>query len=223
MHDRAHVGEVEVDQAGDRDQVGDALHALAQHVVGLAERVEHRGASLDDGKQLLVGDHDQGVDDLAQPLDALGRLTSTLRALELEGPRNNANGQRADLVLGDLGDHGRRAGAGAAALARGDENHVSTLQRLLDVVARLGRGAEADLGVGAGAETLGGLVADVQLDVGVAHRERLCIGVGGDELHAAKPCVDHAADRVGPASADSHDLDDRQVTAAALHDVRSLQ
>ncbi len=83
--------------------------------------------------------------------------------------------------------------------------------------------AEADLGVGAGAETLGGLVADVELDVGVAHRERLGIGVGGDELHAAKPCIDHARDRVGPASADSYDLYDRQVAAAALHDVRSLQ
>ena len=66
LHDRAHVGEVEVDQAGDRDQVGDALDALAQHVVGLAEGVEHRGAPLDDREQLLVGDHDQRVDDLAQ-------------------------------------------------------------------------------------------------------------------------------------------------------------
>ena len=48
LHDRAHVGEVEVDQAGDRDQVGDALDALAQHVVGLAERVEDARAALDD-------------------------------------------------------------------------------------------------------------------------------------------------------------------------------
>ncbi len=151
------------------------------------------------------------------------RLTPALGALEVERARDDADGQRADLVLGDLGDHGRGSGAGAAALARGDEHHVGALQRLLDVVARLGRRAEADLGVGARAETLGGLVADVELDVGVAHRERLRVGVGGDELHAAKPCVDHAADRVGPASADSHDLYDRQVTAAALHDVRSLQ
>ena len=71
VHDRAHVGEVEVDQAGHGDQVGDALHALAQHVVGLAEGVEDAGAALDDGQQLLVGDHDQGVDLLAQALDAL--------------------------------------------------------------------------------------------------------------------------------------------------------
>ena len=73
VHDRAHVGEVEVDQAGDRDQVGDALHALAQDVVGLAEGVEDRRAPLDDRQQLLVGDHDQRVDVLAQALDALLR------------------------------------------------------------------------------------------------------------------------------------------------------
>ena len=63
---------------------------------------------------------------------------AALGALEVERPGDDADGQRADLVLGDLGDHGRRAGAGAAALARGDEDHVGALERLLDVVARLG-------------------------------------------------------------------------------------
>ena len=38
-HDRAHVGEVEVDEARHRDQVGDALDALAEDVVGDAERL----------------------------------------------------------------------------------------------------------------------------------------------------------------------------------------
>jgi hypothetical protein len=97
------------------------------------------------------------------------------------------DGERADLVLGDLGDDGRGARAGAAALAGGDEHHVRALERLLDVVARLGRGAEADLGVGARAEALRHHVADVQLDVGVAHLQRLRIGVRGDELHPAQP------------------------------------
>ena len=109
---------------------------------------------------------------------------------------------------------GRRAGAGAAALARGDEHHVGALERLLDVVAGLGRRALADVGVGAGAEALGELVADVQLDVGVAHGERLRVGVAGDELDAAQPGVDHAVDGVGPAAADADDLDDCQITSA---------
>ena len=65
---------------------------------------------------------------------------------------------------------GRGAGAGAAALAGGDEDHVRALERFLDLVARLGGGAVADVRVGAGAEALRELVADVELDVGVAHR-----------------------------------------------------
>src|SRR3712207_8918171 len=47
---------VEVDQAGDGDQVGDALDALTQDVVGEAERVEDARAALDDREQLLVRD-----------------------------------------------------------------------------------------------------------------------------------------------------------------------
>src|SRR4051794_1265741 len=81
-HDRPDVGEVEVDETGDRDEVGDALDALAQDVVGLAERLEDRRAALDDVEQLLVRDDDERVDDLAQARDALVRLAHPLRALE---------------------------------------------------------------------------------------------------------------------------------------------
>src|SRR5699024_9895210 len=42
LHDRLHVGEVQVDQSGGGDQVGDALYAGEQHLVRGAERVEHR-------------------------------------------------------------------------------------------------------------------------------------------------------------------------------------
>ena len=39
LHDGADVGEIDVDKAGDGDQVGDALDRLAQHVVRHFERV----------------------------------------------------------------------------------------------------------------------------------------------------------------------------------------
>ena len=133
-----------------------------------------------------------------------------------ERARDDADGERADLVLGDLGDHRRGAGAGAAALAGGDEDHVGALERLLDVVARLGRGALADLRVGARAEPLGEVVADVQLDVGVRHLERLGVGVAGDELHAGEAGVDHPVDGVGSAAADADDLDHCEI-AACFH------
>src|SRR3712207_9381393 len=84
---------VEVDQAGDGDQVGDALDALAQDVVGQAERVEDARAALDDRQQLLVGDDDQGVDLLGQAIDAVGRLTAALSALERERTGDHADGE----------------------------------------------------------------------------------------------------------------------------------
>ena len=67
--------------------------------------------------------------------------------------------------------------------------------------------------VGARAEALGDRAADVHLDVGVRHRERLGVGVDGDELHPANAGVDHPVDGVGAAAADAHHLDHRQVVA----------
>ncbi len=66
---------------------------------------------------------------------------------------------------------GRAAGAGATALARGDEDEVGALEHLLDLVAVLLGGLLAHLGVGPRTETTGALAADVELDVGVAHEQ----------------------------------------------------
>ena len=175
-----------------------------------------RGPPLDRLQQLLVRDDDQGVDVVAQFLDALERLLHPPFALELERLGDRADGEGADLFLGDLGDHRGRTGAGAATLAGGDEDHVGALQRLLDLVAALGRGARPDLGVAAGAEAAGQLLADRELDVGVAGLQRLGVGVDGDELDAANAGVDHAADRVGAAAAGADDLDDREVSGFHL-------
>ena len=83
-HGGLHVGKVAVDDAGNGDDVGDALHALAQHVVGDAETLEEAGI-LGHGEQLLVGDHDHGVDAVEQFLEAaLGLLHA---ALAFEGKR----------------------------------------------------------------------------------------------------------------------------------------
>ena len=128
-------------------------------------------------------------------------------ALELERLGDDADGERADLLLGDLGDHGRGAGAGAAALAGGDEDHVGPLQRLLDVVAALGRGARPDLGVAPGAEAAGQVLTDRELDVGLGGAERLRVGVDGEELDALEAGVDHPRDGVGAAAAGADDLD----------------
>ena len=211
-HDRADVGEVEVDEPGHGDQVGDALHPLAQDVVGDPERLGHGRLLVDDLEQAVVLDHDERVDAVPQALDADLGLLGTTAAFESERSRDDADRERLELTP-ELGHDGCGAGAGAATLAGRDEDHVGSLERLLQLVARLRRGGEPDGRIGTGAETAGRLRADVDLDVGVRHQERLCVGVDGDELDAGEAGLDHAVDGIGTAAAHADNLDHREVVA----------
>jgi hypothetical protein len=58
-HHGPHVGEVDVDQAGTRDEFRDALYRALQHLVGGAESVEQRGLAAQDGQQLFIRNRDQ--------------------------------------------------------------------------------------------------------------------------------------------------------------------
>ena len=151
-------------------------------------------------------------DELGDPLLGLLRAAA---ALELERPRDDADGERLELAR-DLGDDGRGAGAGAAALAGGDEDHVGALQRLLQLVAALHAGGVADGRVGACAEPARRLRADVDLHVGVAHQKRLRVGVDGHELDARERRVDHAVDGIRAAAADADDLDHGEIVAGTI-------
>ena len=186
-HGRAHVGEVEVDQRRQRDQVGDALDALAQDVVGDLEGLDHRGAAASStSSRRSLGTTISVSTSSASASMPFSAWLPRRRALEAERLGDDADGQRAD-VAGEPGDHRGGAGAGAAAGAGGDEDHVGALEQPLDLVLLLEGGAVADLGVGAGAEAAGLLVADVDGDVGDAELQRLKIGVDGHELDAGDP------------------------------------
>src|SRR5262249_28713121 len=95
-------------------------------------------------------------------------------------------------------------------------------EQLLDLLLVLLGGLAADVRVGARPQAAGQLQADVQLDVGVAHEQRLGIGVDRDELDALEPDLDHPVDRVDPAAANADDLDDREVVVRWCHGWRSL-
>jgi hypothetical protein len=110
-HDRADVGEVEVDDPGHGDQSAIPGH-LAQDVVDHPERVGERRPLLDHPQQPVVLDHDQRVDLSASSI--LARPGRCGGALEAERPRDDADGQRLELAR-ELGDDGRGAGARAAA------------------------------------------------------------------------------------------------------------
>jgi hypothetical protein len=65
--------------------------------------------------------------------------------------------------------------------------------------------------------TAGELAADVQLDVGVAHQQRLRVGVDRDELDALEPYLDHPVDGVDAAATDADDLDHGKVVVWRCH------
>ena len=145
---------------------------------------------------------------LAQFLDALERDLHAPAAFERERLGDDRDREDAHL-LRELRDHGRRARAGAAAHAGGDEHHVGALQRIHDAFAIFKRGLAADFRVRAGAEALGDIAAELQLQLRAAVLDRLRVGVGGDELHAVDAAIDHVRDRVAAAAAHAHHLDDR--------------
>ena len=210
LHHGLHVGKVQVDQRGHGDQVADALDALAQHVVGNAEGLQHGGTLADHLQQPVVGDHHQGVHPLLQVSDAHFGVLHALLALKGKGLGDHGDGQRADIPR-HLGHNGGRAGAGAAAHTGGDKHQVCALERLGDFLAALLRRAAAHLGHSAGTKALGQLLTNLNLGLRAAEGQGLTVGIDGNELNAAKAGVDHAVDGVVAAAAAAHHLDRRKI------------
>src|SRR3990172_923227 len=111
--------------------------------------------------------------------------------------------------IGERGNDGRRAGAGAASQTGRDEDHVSAFQRLNQFVCIFERGFAAHFRVGPGAEALGELGSNLNLHRRLRILQRLLVGVCNDELHAVQARFNHAIDRVTAAAADANHLDAR--------------
>ena len=113
-----------------------------------AERLGERRAALDRVQQLVVRDGDHRVDRSRSSRSALLGLHLPTAPFEGEGLRHHRDHQGADLAR-QVGDDRRRAGAGAAAEAGGDEHHVGAVERLEDLLGVLERRLRADLRIGA--------------------------------------------------------------------------
>src|SRR5439155_11885407 len=109
----------------------------------------------------------------------------------------------------------------AATFAGGHEHYVRAAQRALDLVVGLFRSATAEVRVGAGAEPLGQLAADVDLDRGITRLELLDVGVDGDEFDLRDVGVDHPVDGIEACATDSYDTDDGDVRAGLRDSVQA--
>ena len=113
----------------------------------------------------------------------------------------------APISHGQRRDDRRGAGAGAAAEAGGDEDHVGAFEGFDDLVGIFERGFAADFRIRARAQAVGQLHAELQLDRRVRHAQRLQVGVGDDEFDALHAGINHAVDRVAAAAAHADDFD----------------
>ena len=153
---------------------------------------------------------------LRQLGDALERGVQAL-ALELERLGDHRYGEDAQLT-GDLCHHRRGAGAGAAAHASGDKQHVGAGNGLDDAFAVLECGAASDLRTCPRAQALGELRTDADLRRRQGAQQRLLVGVGANELDALHTAVDHVVDCIAAATTHSDDFDDGALTGR-FHDL----
>src|SRR6184192_3786871 len=205
LHDGAHVREIYVHDPGDGNEGGDALRGVQQHLVGLLEGVLERNPLAHDGEEALVRHDDHGVDVLAHLGDPHVRLAHPLAPLEQERLGDDADREGAN-VARHLRDDRRCTGAGAAAHAAGDEDHVGALEGVQHLVAILLDRLSADLGTRAGPQPACELLPDLHLHVGLIVEQGLRVGVHGDELDALESFVDHAVQRVAAAAPHADDF-----------------
>ncbi len=203
LHDGLHVLKVQVHYAGQLDKVGDALHALAQHVVRHLEGVGQGYPLVGHQLQALVGYHHQRVHMLPQLRYALLRLLHTAAALKGEGLCDYAH-RKGPLLPSYLCHHRRSARARAAAHAGGYKDHVRVLQGLQNHLAALLGGLLAHLGLRARAPAAGELLPQLHLYRGLAAQKGLLVGVHAHQLHAPHPGRSYAVHGVAAAAAHAH-------------------
>ena len=205
LHDGGDVRKVQVDKAGVADEVRDGLHSLAQHIVCDLKGVGKGDLLVGGVLQALVGDDDKRIHLVLELVDAGLSGPHAAGALKAEGLGDHANSQDAHF-LGDLGNDGRAAGAGAAAHAGGDEDHIRIFQSLGDLSAALLGSLAAHLGVSAGALAVGQLLADLDLISSAGHVQCLLVRIHGHKIDALSAGADHAVDNVVAAAAHADDL-----------------
>ena len=195
---------------GLRDQIADAGDALAQHVVGVGERLVERRLLLDDLQDALVGNRDQRVDLRFELGDAVLGDLHALLAFERKRLGDDRDRQRAGLAR-ELRDHRRGAGAGAAAHAGGQKDEIGAVEDHREIFARRFGRLASERRVRAGAQTARLAAADVHAVLGQRAAQRLNVGVDREEIHAGQTGRDHPIDGVAAAAADADDLDRRGV------------
>jgi len=206
LHDRPDIREVDIDDTRLRDEIGNSLDSLSEHVVDYPERVYERRLLIDDGKQFVVRDGDEGIDPVAEIRKGLLADRAALRALEGERLGHDADRKRSEL-LGRLGDDRRGTGSGSAPESARHEDHVRSLEHLLDLVPILFGCLTTDFRIHTGTKPLREVLPDMDLLRRLRIVQRLGIGIYHHELDPLDIGIDHSRDGVSSGASDADHLD----------------
>ena len=207
QHDGADVGEVAIDQAGRGDDVADALHGLAQNVVGDAERFEEAGAAGNQFEQTVVGNGDDGVHRAAE-----SRRGPRSACFMRRGP-SKANGLVTTATVRAFNSLASEATTGAAPVPvpppRPAVTNTMSAPSSTSMIRSVSSSAACwpTRGIGSRAQAVGHLGANGQFVGDRRSVQRLHVGVENVELDARESLVHHAGDGVRSAAADADHLD----------------
>ena len=202
-HHGTQVFEVNIDDAGRMNDLGNTVTGLVKHIVCGGKAVNHRGLTAHFVFELVVENHDEAVDLVLKVFNAGLRLAHTAGTFKLKGLGDDRNRENAEL-FGNLGNHGSRTGSGAAAHAGRDKEKMRTLKRLTDLVGGFLCGHGTHFGFGARTEP--GLT-ERNHDVGPGAAQRLLIRVGSNKRNSLSLIVDHVLNGIAAATADTDDFD----------------
>ena len=202
LHDLGHIGKVRVYQTGSIYQVRNGLHALAQYIIRNLKSVEQGDLLIGHILQVFIGNDHQGVHILSQILDTLFCLIHTTLALKSKGSGHNANGKNTH-ILGNLRYNGSSAGTGTTAHTGSDKYHLCAGHSVSNRLAALLGGTSANLRLSAGAATLGGLFADLNLMRSGRLSQSRTIRVDRNKLHILNITFYHAVHGVTAAAANT--------------------
>ena len=205
-HDGADIGKVEIDQAWHDHQVRNAAHAGIEHIVCHAEGFGKGRAIIGDAEEVLVRHDDHRVDmflNLGQTVLGEGHAAGAFKAERLG---HNGDRQHAHFAGNARNDRGC-ASTGSATHAGSNEDHVSVLQFLANILDGFLGGFRADVGPRACAKAGSRFRAQLDAVFRLGSGKGLRIRIGYDELNALQVGLDHIVDSVASGTAYAKDQD----------------
>ena len=191
LHDSLHVRKVQIDDGRNINQIRDSLNRLLKHFIRFLKGIRHGGAPVHNLQQLVIGNYDQSIYIIFNLLDTVDCIDHTSLGLKAEGFGHNAYRQDSH-ILGKLGHNRGRPGSGSASHTAGNKYHICALKHSGNLLAAFLGSLLADLRLGAGPQSFGELLADLQKLWRPAELQSLLVRIDTDKLNACNTLVNHS-------------------------------